>query len=505
MRKILIILLLFHFQIGIGQNFNFQYGSTTFDSGIDIIEDYDKGYVVLSTLDGNYARIMLTKIDVNGDVLWQKIIGNVSDKIAPTCIIQTEDNGFLLTGVEHKYDPPPPGGNSFAMKLNECGEIEWTKSYGSYGNYDFIIKAVQTDDKGFALLANLIDNKRIVLLKIDSIGRLEFKKHFFDTSNASGWSLTKCMNGDLLFSGYGYFPNPGGIPAGLWYRGVVGRIDKYGNEKWHHILGMDTLLFSTHAYCTELPDSSIICGAVWRASGSSHIYKPYFFKLDKDGNLLWRRFLGDTTGLNTGVFGFTTADTNKIFVLSGKFIDPGGYKGVFLYKTDTSGAFIDTVSHDSQYTCWPGNLKAISNHKLIYCGTQDNGGNYQAQIIRFREDLCIDTVLNIQLTYDSLCGHAIPAIEYLPFDTNYHVGVGEVINQPKEMKIFPNPASSSITIEMPQLEHDAEILIFNSIGEVVVKQRICKTESDVMIDIARLQVGIYFVKVDGYSGKFVKE
>ncbi|MFH0895988.1 MAG: T9SS type A sorting domain-containing protein [Bacteroidota bacterium] len=495
MKKLLLYIALFFCAMPAGfcQNFNFLYGGSTDDWGIDVIETYDRGYVILSTLDGQYARILVTKIEINGNILWQKIIGNVSDKLAPSSILETSDLGYLITGEEAKYDPPPPGGNSFAMKLNECGEIEWTKSYGSFGNMDYITKAVQTDDKGFAMLANYIDNKRIVLLKIDSVGHLEFKKHYHDTSNSSGWSLKKCMNGDLLFSGYGYFQNPGGVPAGWWVRSIVTRVDKNGNEKWNYIVKLDTLFKTLSMQCIELQDSSILCGTTYR--DANHHQKPYMLKLSKDGNLIWGKFVGDTTGFDADINGLCMMDTTRVFLMSGKFYDPV-YKGVFLYRTDTSGAFVDTVWYDNQYTCWPGNLKAVSNHKLIYCGTQDNGGNYQAQIIRLREDLSIDTVLNISLNYDSLCGHVIPAIEYLPFDTNYHVGVETALIEKDEVWLYPNPNDGHFTISINSSETEEAIIEITDIaGKLLIREKY-GIAGNKTISLPYISSGVYLCRVE---------
>jgi hypothetical protein len=303
------------------------------------------------------------------------------------------------------------------------------------------------------------------------------------------------MNGDLLFSGYGYYQNQGGVPAGWWQRGIVCRVDKNGNEKWSHILGLDTLLFSATTYCTELPDSSIVCGTTWRKQGYGSITKPYVFKLDKNGVLQWRRFVGDTTWFDSDVNGIIHADTNKIFLLSGRLCDPV-YHGVFLYRTDSNGMFQDSAGYDYDHYCWTGNLKAVSNHKLIYCGTQDNGGNYQAQIIRFKEDLSIDTVLNISLNYDSLCGHVIPAIEYLPFDTNYHVGVETALIEKDEVWLYPNPNDGRFTISINSGEtEEANIEITDITGKLLIREKygIAGNKHFCLPDISS---GVYLCRVE---------
>ncbi|MFH0895986.1 MAG: hypothetical protein V2A54_16255 [Bacteroidota bacterium] len=106
MRKFLIILLLLHFQYSDGQNFSLLYGGSEENWCRDVIETYDHGYVFVGPHDGQNSSIDIKKIDINGVILWQKIIGISSDKILPGALIETTDKGLLITGLEYKYDPP---------------------------------------------------------------------------------------------------------------------------------------------------------------------------------------------------------------------------------------------------------------------------------------------------------------------------------------------------------------------------------------------------------------
>jgi hypothetical protein len=246
-----------------------------------------------------------------------------------------------------------------------------------------------------------------------------------------------------------------------------------------------------------LPDSSVVCGTTWRSQTNGSVTKPYVFKLNKNGALKWRRFVGDTAWFDSDVNGIVYTNTNKIFVLSGRMCDPV-YHGVFLYRTDTNGVFQDSAWYDYDHLCWTGNLNVTYDNKLLYCGTQDNGGNYQAQIIRFREDLSIDTVLNITLNYDSLCGQVIPAIEYLPFDTNYHVGVGEQVTEDEYTWImYPNPAKDEVYIKINKpLTTDADVCVYNFQGGLIKCMHISKGTSQYPISTTEFANGIYLVQIN---------
>ena len=91
-----------------------------------------------------------------------------------------------------------------------------------------------------------------------------------------------------------------------------------------------------------------------------------------------------------------------------------------------------------------------------------------------------------------------------PYCDSYFIGITDPTENVFLLK--PNPTSSSITLNMPPLQGDAEVCIFNSLGEQVIKLKVCKAvTSEVRIDVAHLPAGLYLVKMNNYSGKFVKE
>jgi hypothetical protein len=114
-----------------------------------------------------------------------------------------------------------------------------------------------------------------------------------------------------------------------------------------------------------------------------------------------------------------------------------------------------------------------------------------------------------------VCFHNSGLLKYV--NPNYgscffnYTGISEQVKN--SIIISPNPATTSITLQIPQLESDAEVCVFNSLGEQVIKLKFCKAvtsdglrvTSEVRIDVAHLPAGLYFVKMNNYSGKFVKQ
>jgi len=95
------------------------------DRAQDIIETYDKGYLIL----GSYPTFSwLIKTDINGQILWEIIIDNYPSEFPTAQSIEaTSDGGVLVcgnafSGTSNKRSP-------FVMKLDACGEKEWCKLF----------------------------------------------------------------------------------------------------------------------------------------------------------------------------------------------------------------------------------------------------------------------------------------------------------------------------------------------------------------------------------------
>jgi hypothetical protein len=63
------------------------------------------------------------------------------------------------------------------------------------------------------------------------------------------------------------------------------------------------------------------------------------------------------------------------------------------------------------------------------------------------------------------------------------------------VKIFPNPASTNITIQVNESDLGSQVFIFNAIGQEVLSERITSTSQ--LLDIEKLTEGFYFLKLEG--------
>jgi len=89
----------------------------------------------------------------------------------------------------------------------------------------------------------------------------------------------------------------------------------------------------------------------------------------------------------------------------------------------------------------------------------------------------------------------------------FPVAVEEPVSPGAAIKLFPNPAGSTISIELAGKIENADLSVMNLTGRVVLTRQITGTKTQ--LDISSLPGGVYFVRLTGDKtvqvGKFIKQ
>jgi len=221
-----------------------------------VIEDYDKGYIILgTTINNTYGWII--KTDINGNILWNKKIGNGQYLLAVMNIELTSDNGLVIGGTTSKYGNQQ---DAFILKLNSCGELEWCSDvYTPTIPDDLGWKAKPTYDNGYILLGELNDpnpNLRTNLFKFDGTGHLLWHQKYLPDSAAfedDGVDLTIDSSGVLITTDC-YYPNPG--QSGGWERFYLIKTDTAGVKQWSTIYGATSYYYGSPLASVECSTGS---------------------------------------------------------------------------------------------------------------------------------------------------------------------------------------------------------------------------------------------------------
>lgn len=236
----------------------------------------ERSYSIIQTIDGNYvvtghsssndgdvsgnhgynvtnkSDVLVIKLDTLGNILWSKSLGGTQDDRAYS-IKQTTDGGFVLCGsslsndgdvsINKGYD------DAWIVKLSSIGSIEWQKTYGG-SKSDYTKSISQTNDGGFIVVGStksidgdLVnvnnldpDDNHVWVLKLNSIGDIQWQKVYGRTSTAEGNDILQSTDGGYIFVANSYtYTDP------IQYKGSndtwIVKINDTGTLEWQKVIG----------------------------------------------------------------------------------------------------------------------------------------------------------------------------------------------------------------------------------------------------------------------------
>ena len=152
---------------------------------VDVVEDSDGGYLIFDV--ANPApdhRIRLMKTDINGQLLWTKILESERTEI-PRQVLKNPDNTYLLVGNTTLEEDST---NILLIKLDAEGEPIWRRNYGGY-RHDYGNTIVAVPEGGYLLggITNQMDTleEAIYLIRIDEDGNEMWSQHYNYTKDVS--------------------------------------------------------------------------------------------------------------------------------------------------------------------------------------------------------------------------------------------------------------------------------------------------------------------------------
>jgi len=245
--KLLIIFLfclnIFQDENSVAQSITWQrsYGNTHINEGYSIVQTPDNGYIAVCrdriSID---EKAWVLRLNEYGDTLWTKIIMNDM----PVKIIKTNDNNYLILGAFTDI-----------IKININGDILWQK--GPYG-YSKIFRSVkQTIDGGYIICGWKITGNIVhpYLFKISSNGDSLWEQTF--TNGIFDGRFT-----DLTISNDNNFVMTGNLSdtAYIWDKLFLMKTDNSGNIIW--LRRYDTLEYYQTRTITNTIDNCLIVAGI---------------------------------------------------------------------------------------------------------------------------------------------------------------------------------------------------------------------------------------------------
>jgi hypothetical protein len=279
------------------------FGGEYWDNAIQIQPTADGGYVVAGITQsygaspGFYCDFLVYKLDAAGNKQWRKNLGGYDCDHAYG-VIQTSDGGYLVIGDTWNYIHGSSGDDCdfLVYRLNANGTKLWRKNYGGTGR-DYGLRAVQTADGGFAFIGYTWSYSNgdydYLVYKVDASGNKLWRKNFGGTESDFGLFIQQTTDGGYVLSGIteSYIHAPA-VPKIDLYRDIlVYRLDADGNKLWRKNYGGDQ---DDNGYDVRQTSDGgfVVCG-------DTHSYTHgnddmIVYRVDADGNKLWRKNYGGT-------------------------------------------------------------------------------------------------------------------------------------------------------------------------------------------------------------------
>jgi hypothetical protein len=197
------------------QQWRKDYITSTDSKIIDVVNANGGGYIAVGYTTGspNGRDGWITKIDANGNPVWNKTLGGTKeDQI--TSIIKASDGGYIVAGSSASSDvnltTNRGGFDAWITNIDETGNSQWSKTFGG-SNKDYITGIVAANDGGYVAVGSTKSADGDVLLnrgsfdelviKIDRNGNKQWVKTFGGTNDEY---VTSVAAGDGGFLTVGY-------------------------------------------------------------------------------------------------------------------------------------------------------------------------------------------------------------------------------------------------------------------------------------------------------------
>jgi hypothetical protein len=257
-----------------------------------MIESYDHGYLLLGRFGHNYPKYLwLIKTNINGDILWEKVLGDGINTLVYLDLEQNDSGSIYLGGMNFSYDSE---GDPIIMKLDSCGEKEWCRIFYTENNKDFASCLTLTPEGDVVVVLNLTNPEpwveRLCLAKLSSQGELIWKNCYTsaDTSqrNEDSYDLIVTPDHGFLITGFCYYEDPT-FPNLWWLHPYFLKVDSSGNFEWETVLYKETNLHGGIAGNTIVsPNKQYYYSSISHYYHDTNLAAPALVKLDMEGNVI---------------------------------------------------------------------------------------------------------------------------------------------------------------------------------------------------------------------------
>ncbi|HNQ61653.1 MAG TPA: T9SS type A sorting domain-containing protein [Bacteroidia bacterium] len=441
-----------------GTKDDFITGITTTDDGGFILV----GNTYSSPLDTAYTDIIVIKIDDGGFVYWSKTFGS-TDYDEAQAVIRSGDGGYIVLGSSMSYTSVTK--SALAMKIDDTGNQLWTNTSDSYSS-NYFYAGDQTTDGNYIAVGGTFNsagtNFDNYISKIDTAGNILWSKSHGTSGSEFAYDVKSTSDGGYLVCGVTATNTAGDADMSVL------KLNDAGDVVWTYNYGTAEYDRASSIF-RQANGTIMVAGYSNIGTSMSVINQAVLMNLDSTGTLVWAQSYGDPAFTSEAYKAIETADGYALCGYSIAF-DPQG--DIFLVKTDWAGG---SGCFDAPI---PFNRTATT----------------LASASGFNESVGIIDELNFTLTPKSFTNQFSLIC--------YSVGIGEG-PQRNHFAIYPNPASSFLTVKTEQIEDNAKVSIIDLSGRVLSIKDF-SNQLEISLSIEELQSGMYLIRIETDKGLATK-
>ncbi len=464
----------------VGEYITIGWSIITSDSGATIFNKYDE---FGNSIDTNYIQF-LDSITVLG---WKGTIKqhNITKE-------------YFICGALQWYDSLSAGGSRsqlFLAKLKSNGDISFFKVWGDTNEFyrSTNIEAIGLD--GFIVGASVQyangagHIKDFYVAKIDTSGVLIWEKRYTTPINDIPQNLfVNKANSKIYIAGGRQLS-----PADNFAKPIFKITDSSSNllftKEWNEpAYSSGAIIFDRQLVDTNRTDQLLVVSGMDTVVVIDSITNEYYYNnprvtaTDTNLNIIWKRDLIDLQS-DTEWYNAKALKNGRIIVVGGKLYYTGDWKGWAVLLDDNGNTVWNRTYSKRETAHYFTDVQECLDGGFIFTGSVLSSLGFST------DDAWLVKVDSLGCEVPNCTPMSIPE---------------EVYNS-SSLLVYPNPASSQLTLELNKSKNSkANYYVYNAIGQFILDGEL-KLNQKSFLDISNLANGIYYIKCEGMSKKFVKE
>ena len=308
------------------------------------------------------SEIWLVKIDVNGNMEWNKTYGTSAYETARNLI--STDDGYIILGETTSFGA---GENDvWLIKTDTFGNMQWNQTYGGIGG-DRGWKIIKTSDNGY-VIAGFTNSfgaggNDYWLFKIDSFGTVQLNITFGGTEDDRCRDIIATADNGFLLTGWSKSYGQGDIDC--W----IVKTDYNGEHEWNQTFGGTETERGFATICTDDGGYLTMGNTASFGNGGTDYY---LVKSDNFGNLMWNETYGGAEA-DTPSSIIETADGG--YAVAGHTYSFGaGESDVWLLGIDSNGMALFNQTYGGEMSDTSQTLIQTSDGGYLIAGSTASFG-----------------------------------------------------------------------------------------------------------------------------------